>query len=184
MGVQEESGSSERNLSVKLHVLHLNQCDPRKCTAKRLKKHGLVRLHKTFKTVPLRSVKLNPFAKETIGPGDAGLIKRFGLTVIDCSWKKAQGIFSTMSIRNGRKLPIDFLAGNSINYTMPGKLSSVEALAAALIMTGFKADAEFILSKFRWGHTFLDLNHDLIEECLQNSREHANHMQNPSTGLQ
>ena len=61
-----------------------------------------------------------------------------------------------------RCLPI-LLAGNPTNYAKATKLSTVEALAGALYIAGFKEEAEKILSIFTWGHTFLELNGDLLE---------------------
>jgi pre-rRNA-processing protein TSR3 len=43
-------------------------------------------------------------------------------------------------------------------------LNSVEAFAAALYILGNKEQAEKILSKFRWGHTFLELNRQPLED--------------------
>ncbi|MHA1792319.1 MAG: DUF367 family protein [Promethearchaeota archaeon] len=154
------------DFQLKLHVLHLNQCDPKKCTSKKLKKHSLVRLHKRFKTIPPRSIKLDPFAKRELKSSDRIIIERFGLTVIDCSWKKAVEVLNSMKVINGRKLPAGFMAGNPINYAIEGKLSSVEALAAALVVTGFHEHAKFLLSKFHWGHTFWELNKNLIESYV------------------
>jgi len=37
-------------------------------------------------------------------------------------------------------------------------LSTIEALAAALYIIGLKDEACILLSKIRWGHTFLNLN--------------------------
>ncbi|MBD3185652.1 DUF367 family protein [Candidatus Bathyarchaeota archaeon] len=166
-GMEKNLNIHQRLQSPRLHVLHYNQCDPKKCTSKRLKKHGLVRLHRQMRSIPLKSIKLNPFASKVLTAGDKQLASRHGLTVIDCSWKKARDLFAKVRIRNGRKLPDGFVAGNSINYTIPGKLSSVEALAAALIVLGFEEEAKFLLSKFRWGHTFLELNAGLIESHLE-----------------
>lgn len=151
-------------MDLKLHVLHMNQCDPKKCTAKKLQRHGLVRIHKTLRSVPIRSIKLNPFAEKILGTDDADAIKQHGLTVIDCSWKHAESVFGSMKLKNDRRLSTIFLAGNPINYAMPGKLSSVEALAASLIVAGFFEEAESILSKFSWGHTFLSLNKGRIDD--------------------
>jgi pre-rRNA-processing protein TSR3 len=61
-----------------------------------------------------------------------------------------------------RCLPI-LMAGNPTNYAKATKLSTVEALAGALYIAGFKEEAEKILSIFTWGHTFLELNADLLE---------------------
>jgi pre-rRNA-processing protein TSR3 len=38
------------------------------------------------------------------------------------------------------------------------KLTCLEATAAALYITGFDAQAEEILSKFSWGHSFWEVN--------------------------
>jgi pre-rRNA-processing protein TSR3 len=59
-------------------------------------------------------------------------------------------------------LPILF-AGNPVNYSKATKLSTVEALAGALYIAGFKEDAKKLLSVFVWGHTFLELNANLLE---------------------
>jgi pre-rRNA-processing protein TSR3 len=54
-------------------------------------------------------------------------------------------------------LPI-LIAGNPVNFGQPSKLSTVEALAAALIIGGSTEEAEHLLSAFKWGHTFSELN--------------------------
>ena len=42
-------------------------------------------------------------------------------------------------------------------------LSTVEAISATLYITRFKDEAREIMDGFKWGHTFLELNHDLLE---------------------
>jgi pre-rRNA-processing protein TSR3 len=37
-------------------------------------------------------------------------------------------------------------------------LTCLEATAAALYMTGFDEQAELLLSKFSWGHSFWEIN--------------------------
>ena len=59
-------------------------------------------------------------------------------------------------------MPI-LIAGNPTNYAKATKLSTVEAIAGALYIAGFKDEAERVLSIFTWGHTFLELNANLLE---------------------
>lgn len=55
------------------------------------------------------------------------------------------------------------IAGNPTNFGKPTKLSTVEALAAALHIAGFKEEAADLLSIFKWGHTFLELNMERLD---------------------
>ena len=61
-----------------------------------------------------------------------------------------------------RCLPI-LLAGNPVNFAKATKLSTVEALAGALYIAGFRNEAKRLLSIFTWGHTFLELNANLLD---------------------
>jgi pre-rRNA-processing protein TSR3 len=64
-----------------------------------------------------------------------------------------------------RCLPI-LIAGNPVNYGKLTKLSTVEAIAAALYIGGFKEEAEKLLSIFPWGHTFFELNQMLLDNYV------------------
>jgi pre-rRNA-processing protein TSR3 len=106
---------------------------------------------------------LNPTSSKTLSLEDRELTLRSGLVALDCSWNLSQGVFERNIPGNNRRLPI-LLAGNPTNYGIPGRLSTAEALAAALILTGFPQRAKVILSLFKWGETFLSLNHDPLEK--------------------
>jgi len=140
----------------KLYCLHYNECDPKKCSAIKLKKFNLLKIIKGVKGYLRNSIVLNPFAREVISLDDRELVLRFGLIVIDCSWKKVLKI-SELDSGNCRKLP-SLLAANPINYGKWEKLSSAEALAAALYITNFNDYGDLILSKFSWGIQFKELN--------------------------
>jgi pre-rRNA-processing protein TSR3 len=59
-----------------------------------------------------------------------------------------------------------------VNFAIPTKLSTVEALSAALYIAGFKKEAFELLSIFKWGHTFIELNREKLESYAgaKNSR--------------
>jgi len=140
----------------KLYCLHYNECDPKKCSAIKLRKFNLLTIIKGIKGHFRNSIILNPFAREVISLDDRELILKYGLIVIDCSWKKLLKL-SELDSGNYRKLP-SLIAANPINYGKWEKLSSAEALAAALYITKFNDYGDLILSKFSWGIQFKELN--------------------------
>lgn len=51
-----------------------------------------------------------------------------------------------------------------MNYSKLDKLTTAEAMAASLYVLGFKEESLDLLNKFKWGHTFYELNQNLLEE--------------------
>ncbi len=145
----------------RLYAYCLRQDDPAKNTALKLIKFGLAAPMRGHH-IPRGVVVLNPFAQKVLLRSDNELIQRFGLLVIDCSWNRVDEVFYSRFRGQNRRLPT-LLAANPVNYARPGKLSSAEAFAAALHIVGFESPAQEILNKFKWGHTFLDLNGELLE---------------------
>lgn len=66
------------------------------------------------------------------------------------------------------------IASNPINYGKPWRLNCVEALAAAFYITGRGSDAERLLEKFSWGHSFWTLNQyvPVTKSCIPRSDAH------------
>jgi pre-rRNA-processing protein TSR3 len=100
---------------------------------------------------------------------------KYGLVAVDCSWEKADAAFPVRLPGLDRRLPT-LLASNPVNYAKPHKLSSVEALAATLYLTGFVNHAKRLLSLFKWGDTFFTLNQQPLEaySFAKNSDELSN----------
>ena len=139
----------------------MGQDDPKKCSANRLVKLKLASPVYRRSQVPKGTLILNPYASRIVTRLDKDSVQRYGLMIIDCSWKRAETVFSARR-DEGRKLPI-LLAANPINYARPGILSSLEALAAALYIVGFRKEAQEILRIFKWGPHFLELNSEPLE---------------------
>ena len=89
-------------------------------------------------------------------------IEDFGLVALDCSWEHAEKVLLKHVKGTSRCLPI-LIAGNPVNFGKATKLTTVEALAAALYISGLKNEAANLLSIFVWGHTFLELNNSTLE---------------------
>ncbi len=143
---------------MQVRVLMLRQDDPKKCTAARMVRFDLAR---AVKRTADSTILLDPFAYRFLVPGDRALAN--SITAVDCSWNRAGPAFSGRFRGTARRLP-PLLAGNSVNYAKRGKLSTAEAAAAALYILGDAATPRLILDKFRWGHTFLELNQSLLDD--------------------
>jgi pre-rRNA-processing protein TSR3 len=148
-----------------LFAVHHNQCDPKKCTSLKLKKFNLLKIVPKINLIPRRAIILDPFSDKILSADDRELLLNYGLVVIDCSWNKADFVFQT-KFSTGRKLP-ELLAANSVNYGKWNKLCSAEALAAALIITGFVEKSQEILSKFVWGNTFIEINRNFFDDFIE-----------------
>lgn len=147
----------------------MHQDDPSKCTSSKLVRFNLAKTIYSFKQVPRNSIVLNPFAKRILLNSDSKYFK-FGLIAIDCSWKKSMEVFSRRFKGQNRRLPL-LLAANPINYAHLLTLSSAEALAASLYITKFEDFAVNILSKFKWGLNFIELNKEPLEEYKKAKNE-------------
>ena len=150
---------------VRIVVYYARQCDPKKCSALKLKRFGLVELVSKVERLPQGALVLNALAERAFSPVDRPRIERFGLAALDYSWE--QGFQPCLPPHVvSRCLPF-LVAANPVNYGTPTKLSTVEALAAALYIVGFKADAEELLRLFKWGPELIRLNYERLETYLK-----------------
>ena len=150
-----------------LYILHLNEDDPKKCTAKKLGRFGYARLTSQMQRIPRGSIILSPFTERILSPADRRTAERQGITAVDCSWKNAREVFYRLR-GNFRRLPF-LVAVNPTNFGHPGQLSSAEALAAALYIVGYKEQARKIMSIFKWGLNFFIVNKEPLELYAQAS---------------
>ena len=153
----------EKAPKIRLTIYHANQCDPKGCTGTKLKRHGLARIVTKTRFMPKRAIILNPFGEIAFSPADRQRVADFGLAALDCSWEHAEKVLSHHVRGTARCLPV-LIAGNPTNFAKATKLTTAEALAAALYITGFKDEAQELLSIFTWGHTFFELNATLLED--------------------
>jgi pre-rRNA-processing protein TSR3 len=142
-------------------IYMLHQDDPFKCTAAKLVKF---RLAMPVKFISRTTIVLDPFSEHTVLRRDQTVAD--SVCAIDCSWERADEVLKhrRLTARGiARRLP-SMLAANPTNYAKLGKLSSVEALAGALYILNEKELAAKMMDKFKWGHTFLQLNANLLED--------------------
>jgi pre-rRNA-processing protein TSR3 len=117
--------------------------------------HSLAALHSG-------AVLLDPFAEKALSKADFDAAKARGLVALDCSWKQIKQISRLKKRLVHRALPY-LVAANPTYYGKPTTLSTAEAIAAAVFIFGEKDLANDILSVFKWGPEFLELNKEPLE---------------------
>ena len=154
---------------VPLHVIHLDQDDPRKCTARRLGSHGLAKLHFDVRNSPKRGFLLDPTATVVLGPEDKRMIDLGGsIVALDCSWKKvgeSLTLLNQQTMVEPRSLPT-LLASNPVSWGKSGRLSTAEALAASLYLMGRNEQAIRVLNPFPFGEQFMELNKEPLNAYI------------------
>ena len=170
---------------IQLIVYHANEDDPKKCSAKKMHRFGYAKLETNIKKIPKNMILLNPYAKKSISVEDKKIAEKNGILAMDCSWKNAQKQFDKLKNHQySRAIPF-LVAANPVNYGRPTKLTCVEALAAGLWILGDTKRANSLLSKFRWGSTFIDINIERLEAyaSCKTSSEVVNVQKKFMTGL-
>jgi len=151
---------------VPLHVIHLDQDDPKKCTSRRMQRFGHCRIHTDIRRSPKRGILLDPLAGLLLGPDDRSNIERGGALVgLDCSWKQIDESIEYLNKRtrlNGRTLPV-VLAANPVSWGKPGRLSNAEAFAVSLVLLGRWEQAHRIMQPFNYSDQFFQLNEQPLE---------------------
>ena len=151
-------------MSYSIRILCFDQDDPKKCTAKRLEKFNLSDNHSSFKTLPPMGIVLDPFSTNELNSDDIPLAEVGGIVGVDCSWNKASETFSRLRLMGlePRSLP-SVIPANPVNSGKAGKLTTAEAIASALLICGQNLHAEEIMSIFKWGPAFIEINSHLKE---------------------
>jgi len=139
---------------VKVFIIRLKHDDPKKATGARLLRRGLA-----LKFRGGSPLTLNPLSLRLLSPADRKIIERRGLLAVDASWKRIDEVRWPRA--PFRRLPF-LVAANPINYGLPEYLSTAEAIAAALFITGFYDEGWEILSAFKWGPEFYRINEERL----------------------
>ena len=136
------------------------QCDPKKCTAKRMVKFSLGK-EITLRSIPSGSIVLSPFSHKALSPADKVHAKK-GLVVMDLTWTNIDE-FPRIGRAEERALPY-LLAANPVNWGRPMELNSAEAVLASLLILGENDQADEFLMRFNWGEEFIRLNGSMLED--------------------
>jgi pre-rRNA-processing protein TSR3 len=147
---------------IRLYVYDERDCDPKKCTSRKMIRFKLAEELPNLRSTPYGVLVLDPFARKAVSREDLDRARTHGIMVLDLSWEKVDRFPKVRKDAAHRALPY-LLAANPVNWGKPQRLTSAEAVAATLYILGEKEQARNILSKFTWGENFLTLNREPLE---------------------
>jgi pre-rRNA-processing protein TSR3 len=154
---------------IPLFVLHAGECDRRKCTALKLAHFGKASIVRPPGGFPPGVLSLDPFSPVMLSPADAPVARKKGLLALDCSWDRVdpKAFGRRIALRRVAPRSLPFLvAANPVKFGQPFRLSTLEALAAALYLLGRKDQAADILGIYNWGLRFLELNREPLNDYV------------------
>uniref|UniRef100_A0A8R1E3S4 18S rRNA aminocarboxypropyltransferase n=1 Tax=Caenorhabditis japonica TaxID=281687 RepID=A0A8R1E3S4_CAEJA len=162
-GTDEDASPSddEFEFPFRLAMYDFNQCDPKRCSGRKLLRAKLINEVKLGQRFP--GLVLSPTGTCTLAPKDRGFVEQNGLCVVDCSWKEVERTpLHRVKAPEHRLLPY-LVAANSVNYGKPCHLTCAEALAAGLYILGFQEAASELMKVFSWGAHFIELNKEVLD---------------------
>jgi len=136
------------------------QCDPRKCTGRKIIRRGLAEGASSARALPRGAVVLDPRAEVALSPADGRAARSSGLVALDCSWARVEESYGRAPLGKvgpARALPF-LLAANPLHWGRAMELTTMEAFAAALWILGEAGQARELLGSYTWGEQFLVLN--------------------------
>src|SRR5205085_1412042 len=151
-------------LTTKLGMWDFGQCDPKRCSGRRLYRLNLLSIFKLNQR--FSGLVLSPTGTKLISSADFELVRAGGLAVIDCSWAALDQVpWHRLPHQGDRLLPF-LVAANPVNYGRPFKLNCAEALIAGLMIAAgvpenseernaMRSDAQILIDKFSYGEEFL-----------------------------
>lgn len=161
----EPEHGSHATLSTRLGMWDFAQCDPKRCSGRKLCRLKMIDEFKVNQK--FRGIILTPSGTRVVSPADREVMTQAGLAVVDCSWAELEKVpFNKLPKGNERLLPF-LVAANTVNYGKPYKLNCAEAFIAGLLICGLKEDAQAIMSKFSYGDEFYRLNSELFDLYAQ-----------------
>lgn len=147
---------------VRLYIYDEKQCDPKKCTGRKLVRFNLAQEIASLRRIPHGAIVLTPWAEKAVSSEDADRAASRGIVALDLSWKNIDTVPRKMKGVAERSLPF-LVAANPVNWGRPCKLTSAEALAASLYIMGFKEQAHKTMAKFAWGEELFRVNREPLE---------------------
>src|SRR3989338_3709149 len=160
----EDRRAGIQGFPVPLGMWDFGQCDAKRCTGRKLARMGVIRTLRVSESS--RGVVLTPTATKSVSAEDLAVVQSNGVAVVDCSWNRLDEVPFTKLNRgnraNERLLPF-LVAANPVNYGRPLKLSCAEAVAATLFIVGRADLGHELMSKFKWGPAFYNINEELLQ---------------------